>query len=103
MWLKVLHTINTTRDSSVNYHYKTWIEYWNSNTSTPLPLECPFCKRNFTKDNYVVGAHVVTTNNWKTYIVPCCNRCNLKYSKKQEGTLKVFDISEQLLVSHPST
>lgn len=101
--VKVIHTINTTRDSSENYNYKTWIEYWNSNSSMLLPQECPFCKQKFTKDNFIVGAHVATTNNWETYIVPCCNRCNLKYSKKQTGTLKVFNIDEQLLVRHPST
>ena len=100
--IKVFHATNTTDDKASDYGFDSWIDYWKTTKQHHPRFTCPFCSK-FPKK--LVGAHVVSCKDWKTYIVPCCSDCNSKFTQNIDLKKEIvfFDIEEELLVQHPAS
>ena len=98
--IKVFHAANTTDDNASNYGFDSWISYWEKKKQNHPGFTCPFCGK-FPKK--LIGAHVVSCKDWKTYIVPCCSDCNLNPPTDKIGMPLLIDVDDNLLVPHPST
>ena len=117
----IVNVVGSTDDEVSEYgNYETWLEYWDSNNSSPIPKTCPVkgCNEKIDEDNKIVGAHVYICklkkekeNDYniytdKIYIAPICNSCNLTkigYDADIGGLQKcnVMQIDEKYLIPHP--
>lgn len=98
----VKHAPGTSEDSSPS---KSWISFWEENTKCKIPQRCPCCNCIITEKNPAEGAHVfkvidVCSPPRQKYIVPTCQKCNLKYkgNKADEG---VFIVPASFLCKIP--
>lgn len=98
--VQVIHKLATSDDEASKYGFKSWIEYWKNYTGKYPGFKCPFCGK-FPKP--LVGAHVVKMKDLRTYIVPCCDNCNLNPPRNKYGLQLPQEIDENLLVPHPPT
>ena len=81
-----VHNVLDTKDEPVPDGYDTFLEYWSSKTSRPIPEKCvaldPHVNQDYSEaDQYdIVGAHVridgeYCPNDW-AWVVPLCKHCN---------------------------
>ena len=108
MYVLVTHIEGTTKDTVDQYgNYKSWIDYWTKHSIIVPPEICPCCNNFITNSNPLVGAHVKNNTDNRIYIIPCCQKCNVKYRKTRVLSPKdlqsrTFSLSEDLLVPCPS-
>lgn len=98
-----INVVGSEKDKAEYYNYESWIKYYNTKHIWFKLETCACCNKKPTPENPLVGGHIFAKvyNEWDLFIVPICNKCNLKYGDNKVAP-KFFRILKIYLCPHPN-